>query len=88
VEVRRLAPGAIFGQIDGVPQATKYQALTVLEAYEIDGLTLASLFKDHPEIQNKLTEHLSGITGNGSATGSSRGEHVSILRTVRGLLGK
>lgn len=88
VEVRRLAPGAIFGQIDGVPQATKYQALTLLEAYEIDGLTLASLFQDHPEIQNKLTQHLSGITGNGSATGSSRGEHASILRTVRSLLGK
>ena len=88
LEVRRLAPGAIFGQIEGVRQATKYQALTVLEAYEIDGLTLASLFKDHPEIQNKLTQHLSGITGHGSATGSSRGEHASILRTVRGLLGK
>ncbi|UXN59899.1 cyclic nucleotide-binding domain-containing protein [Phyllobacterium zundukense] len=87
-EVLRLAPGAIFGQIDGVPRTTKYEALTVVETYEIDGLTLATLFKDHPEMQDNLTRHLSGITGNGSAAGSSRGEHASILRTVRGLLGK
>ena len=84
VEVRRLATGAIFGQIDGVPQATKYQALTVLEAYEIDGLTLASLFKDHPEIQNDLTRHLSDITGNGSARGSlSRGTCIHLAYSSR-----
>lgn len=86
-EVLRFAPGAIFGQIDGiVPQATKYQALTVLEAYEIDGLTLVSLLRDHPEIQNNLTRHLAGLA---SGSQPARGGHAStLLRTVQGLLGR
>ncbi|PSH62262.1 small mechanosensitive ion channel [Phyllobacterium brassicacearum] len=89
-EVLRFAPGAIFGQVDGiVPQATKYEALTVLEAYEIDGPTLVRLFRDHPEIQDKLTRHLSGLAGNVSAAAQhAQGEHASILRTVRSLLRK
>lgn len=91
-EVVRFAPGAIFGRIDGVlPQVTRYEALTALEAYEIAGQTLASLLGSHPEIQDKLSLHLSSLASDMSATDGhpAHGRHVSdILRTVHSLLGR
>jgi small-conductance mechanosensitive channel len=90
-EAIRLAPGAIFGQIDVIDSEAKYEALTVLEAYEIDGPTFVSMLRDHPEIQNSLSRHLSGLARNSSATGSqpAEGGHASaLLRTVHGLLGR
>ncbi|TCL70143.1 mechanosensitive ion channel family protein [Rhizobium sp. BK251] len=91
-EVVRFAPGAIFGRIDGVlPQATRYEALTALEAYEIAGQTLASLLGGYPQIQDKLSLQLSSLASDLSATGGhpAHGRHVSdILRTVHGLLGR
>lgn len=92
MEVLRLAPGAIFGQIDGiVRQDTKYEALTVLEAYEIDGAALVSLLGNHPEIQENLTRHLSSLARNVAATDNRpvQAGHASILRRkVQGLWGR
>jgi small-conductance mechanosensitive channel len=91
-EVLRFAPGAIFGQIDGIiPQAIKFEALTVLQAYEIDGEILMAFLKDHPELQDHLTRYLSDLARNVSATGSQPakgGRASTLLHTVQGLLGR
>jgi small-conductance mechanosensitive channel len=91
-EVLRFAPGAIFGQIDGIiPQAIKFEALTMLEAYEIDGEILMALLKDHPELGDNLTRYLSDLARNVSATGSQPakgGRASTLLHTVQGLLGR
>lgn len=88
-EAQRLAPGAIFGQIDGIDVEAK--ALTLLDAYELDGPTLASILRDHSEIQDGLTRHLSGLAKSSSAPDSQavEGKPAStLLRTVHGLLGR
>lgn len=83
----RLAAGAIFGQIDSIDSEARYEALTDLEAYEIDGPAFASLLRDHPEIQDSLSRHLSALARNSSAMGSkpAEGGHASaLLRTLLG----
>lgn len=87
----RLAPGAIFGQVDVIESEAKYEALTTLEAYEIDGPTLASILRDHPEIQNSLSSHFSDLARYYSSTlgGQAAQRPASALRrAVHGFLGR
>jgi CRP-like cAMP-binding protein len=86
-DVERLAPGAISAHMDTADDRIQYEALTVLEAYEVDGPALVSLLQGHPEIQNDL----SGLTRNSSVTGSPAGKErrrSALLRTVHGFLGR
>jgi len=89
VEAVRLAAGAIFGQIDPIDSEAKYEALTALEAYELDGPAIASLLRGYPQIQDSLSRHLSTLARNSSGMLSqpAEGGHASALRrTVHGLL--
>ncbi|WP_018237009.1 mechanosensitive ion channel family protein [Ensifer sp. BR816] len=86
-DVERLAPGAISAQMDTADDRIQYEALTVLEAYEVGGPALLSLLKDHPEIKNDL----SGLTKTSSMTGNPAGKErrrSALLRTVHGFLGR
>lgn len=88
-EAARLAAGAIFGRLDGAASEARYEALTMLETYEIEGPTLASVLRDHPDIQGNLSRHLSDLARNASANRPAEGAHESaLLRTVHGLLGR
>ncbi|WP_026617314.1 mechanosensitive ion channel family protein [Ensifer aridi] len=89
-EVTRLAPGAIFGQVDGIEgEAISFEALTEVEVYEIDGPTLVPLLQDYPAIQNHLSRHLAGLAARAPAAGngSAGGKHA-FVRKVHGILGR
>ncbi|WEX86543.1 mechanosensitive ion channel family protein [Sinorhizobium garamanticum] len=89
-EVTRLAPGAIFGQVDGIDgKAVTFEALTEVEAYEIDGPTMTPLLQDYPAIQSDLSRHLAGLAGRAPAAGNgpAEGKHA-FLRKVHGILGR
>lgn len=88
-EAIRLAPGAVFGWIDGLDDTARYEALTNLEAYEVDGPTFVSMLQDRPEMQNGLMRHLTSLTGNSLATSSQPGDGKhgpGLFSTVHDLL--
>ncbi|WP_331371325.1 mechanosensitive ion channel domain-containing protein [Sinorhizobium chiapasense] len=87
-EVIRLAPGAIFGQADGIDgEPTTFEALTEVEAYEIDSLAMKSLLRDYPTMQNDLSRYLADLAGHAPGNGPAAGKHA-FLRKVHGLLGR
>ncbi|HVK91160.1 MAG TPA: mechanosensitive ion channel domain-containing protein [Mycoplana sp.] len=87
-EAIRLASGAVLGPIDGVD--ARYKALTVLEAYEIDGPPLVSILREHPEIQSELSRHIRNLASPPSIASQpvDGGNASALLRTVHGLLGR
>ncbi|MBP1887647.1 mechanosensitive ion channel domain-containing protein [Sinorhizobium mexicanum] len=88
-EVTRLASGAIFGQTDATDgEPIRFEALTEVEAYEIDGLVMKSLLRDCPTLQRDLFRQLAGIAGDARVgDGPVEGKHA-FLRKVHGFLGR
>ncbi|THK36455.1 cyclic nucleotide-binding domain-containing protein [Ensifer sp. MPMI2T] len=89
-EVTRLPPGAIFGQVDGIDgKAITFEALTEVEAFEIDSPAIEPMLQEYPAIQNDLSRHLAGLAGRAPGNGSAEGRHPSaLLRKVHGILGR
>ena len=90
-EAIRLAPGAMFGKIGEIDDGATYEALTVLEAYEMDWPTLASILQEHAEIQDSLSRHLAGLVRSSPNMGNqpAQGHTSALLRTVvHGFLGR
>ncbi|MDK1373503.1 MULTISPECIES: mechanosensitive ion channel family protein [unclassified Sinorhizobium] len=88
-EVTRLGCGAIFGQTDAIDgEPTTFEALTGVEAYEIDSLAVKSLLRDNPNLQTDLARHLCGLAGDARVGhGPAEGKRA-FLRRVHGFLGR